>query len=142
MEWLNKNQGALMLIGFLFFSVWGTYLTFKEDSREENKITHEATEITAKLKERVSHIQTDLEKTNIAIKEFEIKIFEIDKKVAVIEERLKNATTKSLIAAGASPEQALEFWESKSVFPAFRQIKIPKEKKQPYSIPYLDPKID
>ncbi|HAT1764584.1 hypothetical protein [Legionella pneumophila] len=116
MNWLNKNHGSLMFIAVVIFSAWNIYLTYKTSAREESNITQKADKLMAKLEERVERAQKDIEKAGDTAQMLDNKINEIDKKLAVIEEKLKNATTKSLMAAGASQEQALQFWENKSTY--------------------------
>ncbi|HBD7398682.1 TPA: hypothetical protein KKX52_002706 [Legionella pneumophila] len=116
MDWINKNQGVLMLILVLVFGIWNIYLTYKTNSREESTITKKSDELIAKLEERVERAQEDIEKASNTIQMIESKMYEIDKNVAVIEEKLKNATIKSLMAAGATKKQSLQFWDSKSTY--------------------------
>lgn len=105
-----------MFIAVVIFSAWNIYLTYKTSAREESNITQKADKLMAKLEERVERAQKDIEKAGDTAQMLDNKINEIDKKLAVIEEKLKNATTKSLMAAGASQEQALQFWENKSTY--------------------------
>lgn len=101
-----------MLIAVIIFGVWNIYLTYKTNDREENAITQKEDTLTAKLEERVERAQKDIEKAADTTLHLENKINEIDKNLAVIEEKLKNATTKSLMAAGATKEQAVQFWNN------------------------------
>lgn len=116
MDWINKNQGILTLLIMLALGGWNLYLSIKTETREESTITKNANDLIAKLEERVSRAQTDLEKANTITAELEKKVFEIDKHLAVMEERLKLTTTKTLMAAGITKEQALEYWNNPSSY--------------------------
>ena len=104
MDWINKYQGIITLVIIIALGIWNLCLSIKTDTREESALTKKANDLTAKLEERVSRAQTDLEKANTITAH-------IDKHLAVIEERLKQATTKTLMAAGITKEQALEYWK-------------------------------
>lgn len=120
-----------MLIAVIIFSAWNIYLTYKANAREESTITQKADTLMAKLEERVERAQKDIEKAADTAQLLDNKINEIDKELAVIEEKLKNATTKSLMAAGATQKQALQFWESTSTYiepPVQPQMRIELQK--------------
>src|SRR5688572_18861714 len=105
-----------MLILVFIFGVWNVYLTYMTNYREESAMTKKSDDLIAKLEERVERAQKDIEKASNLTPLLESKMYEIDKHLAVMEEKLKKATTKSLMAAGATQKQALQFWNSTSTY--------------------------
>lgn len=81
MNWINKNNGSLMLIAIIIFSTWNIYLTYKANGREESTITQKANTLMAKLEERVERAQKDIEKAADTAQLLDNKINEIDKEL-------------------------------------------------------------
>lgn len=78
---------------------------------EEISKKQETIEI-ATISEQMRQVHLDINNMNNLAKELGERVRLLDKQMAVIDERLKNATTKSLMAAGATKEQALQFWKN------------------------------
>ena len=134
MNWLNRNHQAiiasatvlnvLLFGGAVYLSVVSTELTQESNNTTKEVIKKNDERELGAIFERVKQARTDIEKLNGLSKELDQKINVLDRKMAVIEEKLQNATTKSLMAAGATKKQALQFWDA----PLKNSIQLPKFK--------------
>lgn len=116
MKWINLTLSLIAIAVSIYFSYVTTQLAAIANQQTSDALKKtDVTEI-ATIAERMRQVRIDINNMNNSTKELTNKVNSLDKQIAVIEERLKNSTTKSLMAAGATKAQALQFWESPSTY--------------------------
>src|SRR5436190_124259 len=124
MKWINPalSVAAIAISAYLGY-ITSQFLVITNKKTDDHDKKQSVVEI-ATLSERMKQIHFDIATMSTVAKKLEEKVNSLDKQISTVDERLKNSTTKILMAAGATKEQALQYWiNPESSLPQNIQIK-------------------